>query len=187
MASQDIWIIIVTIQFVMLLVAVVYMMSKPRSIGTIAPHVNLRMRDSQDVYEAQERAIHTFPYHTPFPRVSEPMRGPTLNVSTSPAPTPPPFRTYQPSHQTRADFQQVGYAYTEDKSKVLPVYSRPAPRNPSRFQYYTKAEGTDISMALQNDRGECLSDIGCQEIQTGDKVRSEAAEGELSVTIYDHV
>jgi hypothetical protein len=35
-------------------------------------------------------------------------------------------------------------------------------------------------MALQNDRGECLSDIGCQEIQTGDKVRSEAAEGELS-------
>jgi hypothetical protein len=47
--------------------------------------------------------------------------------------------------------------------------------------------GTDISMALQNDRGECLSDIGCQEIQTGDKVRSEAAEGELSVTIYDHV
>jgi hypothetical protein len=63
MASQDIWIIIVTIQFVMLLVAVVYMMSKPRSIGTIAPHVNLRMRDSQDVYEAQERAIHTFPPH----------------------------------------------------------------------------------------------------------------------------
>jgi hypothetical protein len=38
-----------------------YMMSKPRSIGTIAPHVNLRMRDSHDVYEAQERAIHTFP------------------------------------------------------------------------------------------------------------------------------
>jgi hypothetical protein len=102
MASQDIWIIIVTIQFVMLLVVVVYMMSKPRSIGTIAPHVNLRMRDSQDVYEAQERAIHTFPYHTPF--WSQPMRGPTLNVSTSCTYTTP-FRTYQPSHQTRADFQ----------------------------------------------------------------------------------
>jgi hypothetical protein len=65
MASQDIWIIIVTIQFVMLLVAVVYMMSKPRSIGTITPHVNLRMRDSHDVYEAQELYIHFRPYAIP--------------------------------------------------------------------------------------------------------------------------
>jgi hypothetical protein len=154
-------------------------------IGTIAPHVNLRMRDSQDVYEAQERAIHTFPYHTPFPRVSEPMRGPTLNVST-PAPTPP--RSVLTSLRIRpAPISNKWDTPTRKISLSTSSIFASAPRNPSRFQYYTKAEGTDISMALQNDRGECLSDIGCQEIQTGDKVRSEAAEGELSVTIYDHV
>jgi hypothetical protein len=105
MASQDIWIIIVTIQFVMLLVAV-YMMSKPRSIGTIAPHVNLRMRDSQDVYEAQERAIHTFPIPHAI-HGSQTMRGPTLNVLLLHLHHPVP---YLPAFARPADFNKLGYA-----------------------------------------------------------------------------
>jgi hypothetical protein len=105
MASQDIWIIIVTIQFVMLLVAV-YMMSKPRSIGTIAPHVNLRMRDSQDVYEAQERAIHTFPYTTRHSRVSTHAR-PNPNVLLLHLHHPVP---YLPAFARPADFNKLGYA-----------------------------------------------------------------------------
>jgi hypothetical protein len=120
------------------------------------------------------------------PRVSDPMRGPVIEVATSRSAAPPPFRTYQPSNQRRPDFQKVGYAYSEDKSQVLPIYARPAPRNPSRFQYYTNAAGGDVSMALRTGRGDCLSDVGCEELQTGDKVSSEATNGDLSVTIYDH-
>jgi hypothetical protein len=129
MASQDIWIIIVTIQFVMLLVAV-YMMSKPRSVRLRL--MNLRMRDSQDVYEAQERYIH-FRYHTPFPRVSEPMRGPTLNVSTS-APTPP--RSVLSLRARPAPISTNSGIRLHDKSKIASSIFASAPRNPSRFQYY---------------------------------------------------
>lgn len=175
MTKVEIWILIAVVQFVILLcVGTWYSMTR----GGVAVQKGSPVRN---VVGPQ------LPSYVHYPQVSEPLRGPVIDVRTSTAPALPPFRTYQPSHQPRQDFQKVGYAYNDSRTKVLPVYSRPAPRNPSRMQYYTMAEGTDISMAIQTGNKECLSDVGCEELQSGDVVKTEAADEELKVTIYDHV
>jgi hypothetical protein len=187
MATVGVLATVVIVQFVVLaLLACLYLggvrvgLAGPAAVRQpSATTAALTYHPSADPYERMYRAR--------APAVTEPLRGPVAGVSVSTAPALPPFRTYQPSNAARNDFQQVGYAYGGDSSKVLPVYSRPAPRNPSRFQYYTRAEGTDVSMALVTDRGACLGDVGCEELQTGDKVRTDASAGEMSVTIYDTV
>jgi hypothetical protein len=109
-----------------------------------------------------------------------------MRVSVSQAAPGPPFRTYAPTRSQNSRFQQVGFAYTEDKTQHLPVYGRRAPRNPNRWNYYTSVNGSEISIGLKNGDRECLADVGCDELQSGDTVSAQELQGDLSIKMYDH-
>jgi hypothetical protein len=109
-----------------------------------------------------------------------------IPVSVSNAPAQPPYRVYQSPRISHPDFSQVGFVYTADKSTHTPLYGRPAPRNPNRWQYYTRSNSAEISVSLGRDGRDCMSDIGCEELQTGDTVTAqELSDGALQVKMYD--
>jgi hypothetical protein len=109
-----------------------------------------------------------------------------MHVSVSNSPAPPPYRVYQSPRRVHPDFRQVGFVYSEDKSLHTPLYGRPAPRNPTRFQYYTRSHSADISVGIRRAGRDCMSDIGCEELQSEDIVTAdELTDATLRVKIYD--
>lgn len=130
------------------------------------------------------------------PVVLRPVRAPVaarervaVDVSghvTSSRPQPgPPDRPYVPSRAT-PDFHQVGFVTDAAKGVRTPLYGRPAPRNPSRWQYYV-AENSDVRIGVRSN-GVCMADVGCPEIDSGAAVQiPELANGDLTATVYDRL
>ena len=97
----------------------------------------------------------------------------------------PPDRPYVPSRAT-PDFHQVGFVTDATKGVRMPLYGRPAPRNPSRWQYYV-AENSDVRMGVRSN-GVCMADVGCPELDSGAAVQvPELSDGELKATVYDRL
>jgi hypothetical protein len=108
-----------------------------------------------------------------------------IDVRVSTSQPLPPDRPYVPSRAT-TDFHQVGFVYDEARTMRAPLYGRPAPRNPSRWQYFIRADNMDIRIGARKDGRACMEDVGCNELQTGDTLQvPELMEGDLTATVYD--
>jgi len=108
----------------------------------------------------------------------------TGHVTTSRERPGPPDRPYVPT-RARADFHQVGFVHGD--SLRAPLYGRPAPRNPSRWQYYVAVDD-DIRVAVRSGALACMGDVGCPELSSGDAVQvPELTAGDVAVTVYDRL
>ena len=98
----------------------------------------------------------------------------------------PPDRPYVPT-RVRTDFHQVGFCYDTYRTIRLPLYGRPAPRNPNRWQYYVRpADDPEVRVGLRSHKRHSMDDVGVDELQTGDTIQvPELAEGDLTAHIYD--
>lgn len=107
------------------------------------------------------------------------------NVTTSKRQAPPPDRPYVPSRRC-AEFHQVGFVYDTDRGMKAPLYGRPAPRNPSRWQYYLRTDDVDVRVRVNVKGRSSMEDTGCEELQTGDVVSApELLHGDVKVHVYD--
>lgn len=120
------------------------------------------------------------------PRAQERIAVDVSGHVTNSRPQPgPPDRPYVPSRAT-PDFHQVGFVTDATKGVRMPLYGRPAPRNPSRWQYYV-AENNDVRMGVRSN-GVCMADVGCPELDSGAAVQvPELSDGELKATVYDRL
>jgi hypothetical protein len=67
-----------------------------------------------------------------------------------------------------------------------PLYGRPAPRNPSRWQYYLRTDDVDVRVRVNVKGRSSMEDTGCEELQTGDVVSApELLHGDVKVHVYD--
>lgn len=103
-------------------------------------------------------------------------------------PLPPdrPYVATRPMQPT--NFHQVGFMYDEGKTMKAPLYGRPAPRNPSRWQYFVRTDDVDIRVGIRRNGKPCMDDVGCEELQSGDFVDApEIMDGQGKVHIYDRL
>ena len=108
-----------------------------------------------------------------------------LDVRVSSQQPAPPERPYVPT-RAQSDFNQVGFIYNDALTVRFPMFGRTAPRNPNRWQYVIRADDADIRIGVKKDGRSCMDDIGCFELQTGDKISvPELMDREFTVTIYD--
>jgi len=110
-------------------------------------------------------------------------------VSTQRALPSPPDRPYVPSRPAGpVDFAQVGFVYDDAKSVRAPLYGRPAPRNPARWQYFMRMDDMDVRVGVKRGGRASMTDTGCEELQDGDVVEApEVMNGPGNVHIYDRL
>lgn len=109
------------------------------------------------------------------------------NVTTSRRQAPPPDRPYVPTRAC-AEFHQVGFVYDADQGIKAPLYGRPAPRNPSRWQYYLRTDDADVRVRVKIKGRSSMEDTGCDELQTDDVINApELLHGDVKVHVYDRL
>lgn len=109
------------------------------------------------------------------------------NVTTSKRQAPPPDRPYVPARAC-AEFHQVGFVYETDQGVKAPLYGRPAPRNPSRWQYYIRTDDADVRVRVKVKGRSSMEDTGCEELQTDDEISApELLRGDVKVHVFDRL
>ena len=80
-------------------------------------------------------------------------------------------------------FQSVGVIQAGDQ--ILPLYGRRTLRGSDRWNYYTRTDTYNpVPLPVHFQRRDCMDDVGCQEILSGEKVKIEALHKEGKTSIY---
>jgi len=77
-------------------------------------------------------------------------------------------------------FQSIGVINVEDK--ILPLYGR---RIRDRCNYYTRTDTYNpVPIPIHFKKRDCMDDIGCEELMSGDDIKVEAMNKHGKVNIY---
>jgi len=77
-------------------------------------------------------------------------------------------------------FQSIGVINVEDK--ILPLYGR---RLRDRWNYYTRTDTYNpVPIPIHFKKRDCMDDIGCEELMSGDDIKVEAMNKHGKVNIY---
>jgi hypothetical protein len=89
----------------------------------------------------------------------------------------------QPTQGLPESFQSVGMIRVEDK--MLPLYGRRTAGSSDRWNYYTRTDTYNpIPLPVQIQRRDCMDDVGCSEISSGDRVHIRGLQKEGQTEIY---
>ena len=91
-----------------------------------------------------------------------------------------------PTQGLPESFQSVGVVRVEDK--ILPLYGRRTAGGSDRWNYYTRTDTYNpVPIPINFQRRQCMDDIGCQEILSGDEVKVDVMNkmGKTSIYRYD--
>lgn len=89
----------------------------------------------------------------------------------------------QPTQGLPESFQSVGMIRVEDK--MLPLYGRRTTGGSDRWNYYTRTDTYNpIPLPVQIQRRDCMDDVGCPEISSGDRVHIRGLQKEGQTEIY---
>lgn len=88
-----------------------------------------------------------------------------------------------PTQGLPESFQSVGMLQTD--GQMLPVYGRRTTGSSDRWNYYTRTDTYNpIPIPLGYKRRDCMDDVGCNELNSGDDVHLEGAGKSGKVTLY---
>ena len=99
---------------------------------------------------------------------------------------PEPLRSDQrfiniPTRGIPDSFQSIGIVTIDEK--ILPLYGRRITSD--KWNYYTRTDTYNpVPIPIHYKRRDCMEDIGCQEIYTGDEIKVEAMNKTGRVNIY---
>ena len=80
-------------------------------------------------------------------------------------------------------FQSVGVIQAGDQ--ILPLYGRRTLRGSDRWNYYTRTDTYNpVPLPVHFQRRDCMDDVGCQEILSGETVKNDALHKEGKTNIY---
>lgn len=89
----------------------------------------------------------------------------------------------QPTQGLPESFQSVGLIRVEDK--MLPLYGRRTAGSSDRWNYYTRTDTYNpIPLPIQIQKRDCMDDVGCSEVSTGDRVHVRGLQKEGQTEIY---
>jgi hypothetical protein len=88
-----------------------------------------------------------------------------------------------PTQGLPESFQSVGIIYVGEL--VLPLYGRRTAGGRDRWNYYTRTDTYNpVPVPVQFQRRDCMDDVGCSEIMSGEDVKIEALRKEGKTNIY---
>lgn len=89
----------------------------------------------------------------------------------------------QPTKGLPESFQSVGLIRVEDK--MLPLYGRRTAGSSDRWNYYTRTDTYNpIPLPVQVQKRDCMDDVGCSEVFSGEKVHVRGMQKEGETEIY---
>lgn len=89
----------------------------------------------------------------------------------------------QPTQGLPESFQSVGLIRVEDK--MLPLYGRRTAGSGDRWNYYTRTDTYNpIPLPVQIQKRDCMDDVGCSEVSSGDRVHIRGLQKEGQTEIY---
>jgi hypothetical protein len=91
-----------------------------------------------------------------------------------------------PTQGLPESFQSVGVMNVDDK--ILPLYGRRTAGGSDRWNYYTRTDTYNpVPIPIRFQKRDCMDDVGCQEILSGDNVKVEVMnkEGRTKMYRYD--
>jgi hypothetical protein len=92
-----------------------------------------------------------------------------------------------PTQGLPESFQSVGVVNVDDK--ILPLYGRrTAGGGGDRWNYYTRTDTYNpVPIPVRFQKRDCMDDVGCQEILSGDEIKVEVMnkEGKTKMYRYD--
>jgi hypothetical protein len=88
-----------------------------------------------------------------------------------------------PTQGLPESFQSVGVIQAGDQ--ILPLYGRRTLRGSDRWNYYTRTDTYNpVPLPVHFQRRDCMDDVGCQEILSGETVKIDALHKEGKTSIY---
>ena len=89
-----------------------------------------------------------------------------------------------PTQGLPESFQSVGIINVGEQ--VLPLYGRRTAGSSDRWNYYTRTDTYNpVPVPVQFGRRDCMDDVGCQEIMSGENVKIDALHKEGKTNIYN--
>jgi len=80
-------------------------------------------------------------------------------------------------------FQSIGII--QAGSQVLPLYGRRTAGSRDRWNYYTRTDTYNpVPVPVRFQKRDCMGDVGCQEIMSGESVRIDALGTEGKTQVY---
>ncbi len=112
----------------------------------------------------------------PLPLRQSPWLTPT-RLSSAPA-LNIPTRGFAPDYKPMGTLKRADGTY-------LPLYGRPTTRS-DRFNYYTRTDTYNpVPLPLEFKRRNCMDDVGCNEISSGEELRIAGEHNPLKVSLYN--
>jgi hypothetical protein len=89
-----------------------------------------------------------------------------------------------PTRGMAPDYKPMGTLKKADGS-YLPLYGRPTTRS-DRFNYYTRTDTYNpVPLPLEYKKRDCMDDVGCNELMSGDEIRVRGDKQSLHVSLYN--
>lgn len=74
-----------------------------------------------------------------------------------------------------------------NKKLILPIFGRPVYSNRDKFQYYTMSNANNsVKLSVYRFKKNCMKDVGCNEIFSGDTVYVDGYKSHFIATIYEN-
>ncbi len=118
----------------------------------------------------------------PLPLKQDPYL-PPIGISTRGLFAGPPALNI-PTRGLAPDYKPMGTLKKSDGS-YLPLYGRPTTRS-DRFNYYTRTDTYNpVPLPLEYKKRDCMDDVGCNELMSGDEIRVRGDHQSLKVSLYN--
>ena len=90
-----------------------------------------------------------------------------------------------PTQGLPESFQSVGVVNVDDK--ILPLYGRRTTGSSDRWNYYTRTDTYNpVPIPVRFNKRDCMDDVGCQEILSGDEVKVEVMNKPGKTNMYKY-
>lgn len=123
-----------------------------------------------------------------YERAPQPLRGGFWNTAPEFPPRggllPPSLPFNIPTQGLPDAFQSVGIVNVE--GQVLPLYGRrTAGSRGDRWNYYTRTDTYNpVPLPVRHQKRDCMGDVGCQELMSGDSIRINGMQKEGKIELY---
>ena len=82
-------------------------------------------------------------------------------------------------------FQSIGMLHVD--GQMLPLYGRRTAGSSDRWNYYTRTDTYNpIPIPIAHKKRDCMDDVGCNELMSGEHVHLEGADKSGKVTLYKY-
>jgi hypothetical protein len=108
---------------------------------------------------------------------------PNLNIFSSRIPINIPTQSFDTNYRQIGILTRIG----GNKEMILPLMGRPLITNRDKWNFYTMSDKNSmIKLPIKHKGRKCMTDMGCDDLYTGDVVYVDGYDSDFKVTTYEN-